>query len=151
VLPTLPADNGSKFNYRRGGCGAWLITVAITSPIINLNMLQLREMEISNRSYQIARDGDSSWLMTVSRGLASALGRNVYPLRFSIVVVESREATVESTVVRFDERDRHAQSFRSVEIFHPRKKSLQVRPFIAAQIIPTGVRWRLCRRRGSSD
>jgi hypothetical protein len=103
-------------------------------------MLQLREMEISNRAYQIARDGDSSWLMTVSRGLASALGRNVYPLRFSIVVVESREATVESTVVRFDERDRHAQSFRSVEIFHPRKKSLQVRPFIAAQIIPTGVR-----------
>jgi hypothetical protein len=97
-------------------------------------------MEISNTAYQIARSGESSWLMAMSRGLASALGSNVYPLRLSIVEVGDREVTVEATIIRFDANDRHARSFRDVEIAKPRRKSLQVRPFIAVQTIPTGVR-----------
>ena len=96
-------------------------------------------MEIVNTVYRIARDG-RPWLTAVARGLASALGPNVYPLRLSIVEVGSQDFAVEATIVRFDARDRHAGSFRNVEIFNPRTRGIQARPFVAVQIIPTGVR-----------
>lgn len=96
-------------------------------------------MEILNTVYRIARDGPP-WLTAVSHRLASALGPNVYPLRLSIVEVGSQDFTVEATIVRFDAGDRHAASFRNVEIFNPRTRGIQARPFVAVQIIPTGVR-----------
>jgi hypothetical protein len=37
----------------------------------------------------------------------------------------------------------HARIFRNVEILEPRRKSVQARPFVAVQIIPTGVRCEL--------
>jgi hypothetical protein len=97
-------------------------------------------MEISNVVYRLARSGESSWLKALCRGVASAFGSNIYPLRLSIVEVRDREVTVEATIIRFDANERHARSFRNVEIITPRKKSLQAPPFVAAQIIPTGVR-----------
>ena len=100
-------------------------------------------MEISNRTYQIARGDEASWLAAVSRGLASALDADVYPLRLSIVEADAREATVEATIVHFDAGDRHAGSFRDVEIVNPRKRSPRTAPFVAAQIVPTGVRCEL--------
>jgi Protein of unknown function (DUF3326) len=97
-------------------------------------------MEISNIVFQVARAGELSWLTAVSREMAAALGSNVYPLRLSIVEAGDGEATVEATIIRFDSRERHARTLRNVEIFEPRRRSLQVRPFVAAQIIPTGVK-----------
>ena len=96
-------------------------------------------MEIVNTAYRIARDG-APWLATLSRGLASVLGPNVYPLRLSIVGVRDRDFTVEATIVRFDPRDRHARFFRNVEVLDPQTRGIQARPFVAVQIIPTGVR-----------
>jgi len=84
-------------------------------------------VEIVNRAYQIARGGDSSWLMAVSRGLTAALGSNTYPLRLSIVEVGGREATIEATIVHFDADDRHAGSFRDMEIVNP-GRGLRGRP-----------------------
>jgi Protein of unknown function (DUF3326) len=96
-------------------------------------------MEISNRAFQIARGAESSWLSAVSKGL-KALGPNVYPLRLSIVEAGPHEATVEATTLRFDDQDHHARSFRDIEIAHPRKRLPQASPFVAVQVIPTGVR-----------
>ena len=96
-------------------------------------------MEVVNTIYRIARNGPS-WLTAMSQGLASALGPNVYPLRLSIVEVGGHDFTIEATIVRFDARDRHAELFRNVEILNPRTRAFQARPFVAVQIIPTGVR-----------
>jgi len=96
-------------------------------------------MEISNRAFRIARGADSSWLSAVSQGLA-ALGSNVYPLRLAIVEIGPRDATVEATMLRFDDSDRRALRFRDIEIANPRKRSPQASPFVAVQVIPTGVR-----------
>ena len=96
-------------------------------------------MEIVNTVYRIARDG-RPWLTAVARGLTSALGPNVYPLRLSIVEVGSQDFAVEATIVRFDARDRHAGSFRHEIDTFTREQEDQARPFVAVQIIPTGVR-----------
>lgn len=97
-------------------------------------------MEIVNTVYGFTRAG-SPWLTVMSQGLASALGPNVYPLRLSIVEVRDRDFTVEATIVRFDAHDRHASLFRNVEILNPRARGeVQARPFVAVQIMPTGVR-----------
>jgi hypothetical protein len=96
--------------------------------------------EISNIVCRIARAGEASWLAAISRGMAATLGSNVYPLRLSIVEADAREATIEATVIRFDASDRHARILRDVEILKPRRKAFQARPFVAVQIIPTGVR-----------
>jgi hypothetical protein len=82
-------------------------------------------MEISNRAFRCAR--------------SAALGPNVYPLRLSIVEAGPHEATVEATTLRFDDQHHHARSFRDIEIANPRKRSPQASPFVAVQVIPTGV------------
>jgi hypothetical protein len=97
-------------------------------------------MEISNIVYQFARPSESPWLMAMSRGVASALGSNSYPLRLSIVEARAREVVVEATIIRFDASDPYARTFRNIEILNPLKKSLQAPPFVAVQIIPTGVK-----------
>jgi hypothetical protein len=97
-------------------------------------------MELSNTVHKFERSPGSSWLVDVSRSLANCLGPRTYPLRISIVDVGRSDFTLETTIVRFEETDRHAAPFHTIEILEPRRRMLQARPFVAVQIIPTGVR-----------
>jgi hypothetical protein len=86
----------------------------------------ISSLEISNKTYEIVREGDLTWLTAVSRHLSSVLGPKEYPLRLSIVSVGTHSAMVEATTVRSAPNDRYARSF--VEIFNPRKMFLQLSP-----------------------
>src|SRR5262245_42300825 len=97
-------------------------------------------MKINNVSCRIARAGDATWLAAVSRGLADKLGSETYPLRLSIVDAAPSEFSVETTTITFEDRDRHAGRFRNVALHRPLRKTIEVPPFVAVQIIPTGVR-----------
>ena len=97
-------------------------------------------MKINNVACRIARAGDATSLATVSRGLSDLLGLETYPLRLSIVDAAPREFSVEATTVTFEDGDRHAARFRNVALYRPRRKAIEARPFVAVQIIPTGVR-----------
>jgi hypothetical protein len=97
-------------------------------------------MQIRNAVYRIERAGQMPWLHAVARGLESRLGSGSYPLRFSIVAVEPSDFVVEATILEFDSRSRHSDRFADIEILHPRKKTLPAQPFVAVQVIPTGIR-----------
>ena len=97
-------------------------------------------MRIENEIHRTGARGTGSWLEAVAELLPGCLGPNAYPLRFSIVSVEGDEAIVEATVVRYEDSDRHAASFRQIEILTPRRKAFSARPFAVVQVVPTGVR-----------
>lgn len=97
-------------------------------------------MQIRNVAYRIERAGQMPWLHAAGRGLESKLGPGTYPLRFSIVAVESGHFVLEATVIEFDRQNRHAVRFAEIEILAPRKKNFQAPPFVAVQVIPTGIR-----------
>jgi hypothetical protein len=97
-------------------------------------------MRIRNVAYRIERAERMPWLEAVARGIESRLAPGIYPLRFSIVAVGPTDFIVEATIVEFDSADRHAGRFAEVEIIDPRKKTLPARPFVAVQVVPTGIR-----------
>jgi Protein of unknown function (DUF3326) len=97
-------------------------------------------MEITNHTYELSRKGEPFWLDAVSRRMGAVLGVGAYPLRLAIVKAAGPESIIEATIVRFDSSERYATSLRSVEIFSPRPRRTERRPFVAVQVIPTGVR-----------
>lgn len=97
-------------------------------------------MRIENTVYRLSARGDGGWLQNISNALASALGSYTYPLRFSIIDVDDHEAVVEATVVRYSPAERYSESFGSIELLAPRRRAVPTRPFLAVQIVPTGIR-----------
>jgi hypothetical protein len=97
-------------------------------------------VDIANVAFRIARDTEGPWLTALSRGLAAALAPGSYPLRLAIVDASAADVAVEATVVQFTGDDRHAARLRNVEVLQPRRRALPARPFVAVQVIPTGVR-----------
>src|SRR5262245_16763573 len=97
-------------------------------------------MKIENLTYKLRRGKRDNWLESLAQPFAAKLGECTYPLRFSIVEINQSEITLEVTVVRYEPGSAYAERLRSVEVFSPRKKSFQARPFGVVQIIPTGVR-----------
>lgn len=79
-------------------------------------------------------------MIAVSRGLASQLRFGAYPLRFSVVNVGPETFDVEATIVAFEQGDRHAECFDTIEVLDPRLRPFHADPFVAVQIIPTGIR-----------
>ena len=97
------------------------------------------ELKLENAVYHVTPNRREPWLDALSKGLADALPKNTYPLRFSIVAASDERAVVEATVVRFDSEHRYAKSLSTIELFGPRRKTFQAQPFGVVQIIPTGV------------
>jgi hypothetical protein len=102
-------------------------------------------MIIENRVYRVRPCSGASWLERLSEPFAAALGPGMYPLRLSIVNVEQAEVVLEATVVRYDAHQRYASTFPTIELLHPRRRvaAAPSSPFVAVQIIPTGVRCEL--------
>ena len=97
-------------------------------------------MQITNEVYRLRPRPAKSWLERIAAPFADALGPGAYPLRFSIVAVAPGEIVVESTVVRFSAAERYAATLATIEVLEPRRKTFTCSPFVAVQIVPTGVR-----------
>src|SRR5262245_47451414 len=99
-------------------------------------------MIIENRVYRVRQSSGTSWLERLSEPFAAALGPGRYPLRLSIVDIRQAEVVLEATVVRYDAHQRYASTFPTIELLDPRRRlaTSPASPFIAVQIIPTGVR-----------
>ncbi len=97
-------------------------------------------MRITNEVYRLRPLPAKSWLERIAAPFAAALGPGAYPLRFSIVAVAPDEIVVESTVVRFSATERYAATLATIELLEPRRKTVPCAPFVAVQIVPTGVR-----------
>lgn len=97
-------------------------------------------MQIENSVYRIKAERQGSWLETISTALASQMGNNAYPLRFSIVDMLDQEMVIEATIVKFNSDDKYAEALRDIELLAPRKKAFQAASFGVVQIVPTGIR-----------
>lgn len=97
-------------------------------------------MRVTNREIAVKRTAGEPWIAAVGRGLGEGLPAGGYPLRFFISRAGVAEATVEATMVEVDADHRFAPRFAGVEAYAPRRKALPAHPFVAVQIIPTGVR-----------
>ena len=97
-------------------------------------------MIIENRVCRLRPSSGASWLERLSEPFAAALGPDRYPLRFSIVDVQQAEVVLEATVVHFHAHQPYARSLPAIEVLDPRRRVAASAPFVAVQIIPTGVR-----------
>ncbi|MCB0214563.1 MAG: DUF3326 domain-containing protein, partial [Anaerolineae bacterium] len=97
-------------------------------------------MQIENSVYRIKAERQGSWLETISTALAGQMGKNAYPLRFSIVDMLDQEMVIEATIVKFNSDDKYAEALRDIELLAPRKKAFQATSFGVVQIVPTGIR-----------
>lgn len=97
-------------------------------------------MRLSNTEIPVRRSAGEPWIVAIARGLREGLPAGAYPLRFFVSRAAPEEVTVEATVVEVDAGHRFASRFANVEVYAPRKKTHQAQPFVAVQIIPTGVR-----------
>ncbi len=98
------------------------------------------KVKIENCVYRLRATFGKSWLERISRPFVAELGPERYPLRFSIVDVDKSEVVLEATVVHFSTGDRYAARLSSIELLEHRRKLIPCSPFIAVQIVPTGVR-----------
>ena len=97
-------------------------------------------MQITNEVHRLRPLPAETWLSRIALPLATALGRNAYPLRFAIVDVARDEVVVESTVIHYSDAERYAATLGTIELLEPRRKTFSSAPFVAVQIVPTGVR-----------
>jgi hypothetical protein len=97
-------------------------------------------MIIKNTVHRLEAKKSGAWLDTLPGSFAAKLGKNTYPLRFSIVDVRGDEIVVESTVVEYNGGEKYADKLATIELLEPRKKTFSGRPFGVVQIIPTGIR-----------
>jgi hypothetical protein len=97
-------------------------------------------MKISNVRYEFRRNGGIPWLADLRLGLAAGLEKGTYPLRLSIVEVGADGFAVEATLVRYGMSDRYAAAFANIEILNPKPTPVPASPFVAVQVVPTGVR-----------
>jgi len=97
-------------------------------------------MIIENRVYRLQPSSGASWLERLSEPFAAALGPGRYPLRFSIVDVTCTEIVLEATVMHFSAHEGYARAFSTIELLDPKRRVAPSAPFVAVQIIPTGVR-----------
>lgn len=97
-------------------------------------------MKLENKVYRFELQRDAAWLEALADCFAGQLASHDYPLRFSIVDVLDRKATVEASIVTRSKGSKYGVQLASVEILKPRKKAVQARPFGIVQIVPTGVR-----------
>lgn len=97
-------------------------------------------MRIANIRFESPRDRKIPWLVDLGRSLAAHLDGGSYPLRLSIVDIREEGFVVEATLIRFSATDRHAASFANIEVMSPRSRPRAASPFVAVQVIPTGVR-----------
>ena len=97
-------------------------------------------MLIENTVHRLKTKRHGKWLNTVSLMFAKNLGKNIYPLRFSIVGISNGELVIESTVVTVSPDHRYADKLGLIEVLNPRRKVFQARPFGVVQIVPTGIR-----------
>jgi hypothetical protein len=97
-------------------------------------------MKISNVRFELRRNAGVPWLTDLGNGLAGRLDKGAYPLRLSVVDVRADGFAVEATLLRYDASDRFAPALARIEILSPRQMLPAASPFVAVQIIPTGVR-----------
>jgi hypothetical protein len=99
-------------------------------------------MRIANVRFECRRDPCLPWIEDLGKGLAAQLDGGTYPLRLSIVDILERRFVVEATLVRFDPAGPDAGLLADIEVLKPRPRPAPAAssPFIAVQIIPTGVR-----------
>ena len=96
-------------------------------------------MLIDNVVHRLAAKRRNTWLETVSKALSPELGSGVYPLRLSLVEAMPSSIVLESTVIRYETTDRHADALSTIEFLEPRRKRFQAEPLCAVQVIPTGI------------
>jgi Protein of unknown function (DUF3326) len=85
---------------------------------------------------------DGAWLPFVAAELAASLDVGAHPLRFSLVAVDTSDATIEATIVRAS--DEHEQArLEPVELFSARRRDRRAHPFTVVQVVPTGIRCEL--------
>lgn len=101
-------------------------------------------MKIENNVYRLRPISAPNWLERISGPFIDALGPGRYPLRFSIVDMDQPEIVMESTtVVDFLRNEKYAPALSTIELLEPRRKIFPSLPFVAVQIVPTGVRCEL--------
>lgn len=102
-------------------------------------MNDLAKLTVKNVVYRFKDSSSGPWLSKVSSAFMKNLGKNDYPLRWSIVDVSDDEMVMEATIVKWDSGHPLASTFQNIECLRPRKKSSQANPFGVVQIVPTGV------------
>lgn len=97
-------------------------------------------MHLTNARYEFERTTGRPWLEDLAAGLRRHLASDEYPLRLAVVATGSGGFTVEVTLVHVTPGERHAAAFASIELLDPRRRLPEASPFVAVQIVPTGVR-----------
>jgi Protein of unknown function (DUF3326) len=97
-------------------------------------------MRIENRVYDLRLADGATWLDRIAPAFAEALGPHAYPLRFSMVQTAHGGATMEASVVCFDNGEPYATALSCTEFLKPRRKTFQAQNFGVVQVIPTGLR-----------
>jgi len=96
-------------------------------------------MHLENLITSLAPSAEG-WLAQVQEHFAQLTAKsNFYPLRFAITHFEGGRAQLETTALKFAPGEPYTEGLREIEILEPKKLPPRAGPFVAVQIIPTGI------------
>lgn len=79
-------------------------------------------------------------MIALANSLQACIGKDCYPIRFSIVDATTDRLHLEATIIRYSSDSQYADRLSDFDLAKPLRKTYQASPFVVAQIVPTGIR-----------